>query len=304
MSELEGVLPVYKPAGWTSHDIVAKARKLLATKRIGHAGTLDPNVTGVLLLCVGRATRIVEYLQEMPKEYVAEMLFGFATDTEDLSGETIDQVANVQLSEQQIQMAVSRFTGTIQQIPPMFSALRHQGQRLYDIARSGMEVKREPREITIYELDIEEISLDRQYPLMRLRVVCSKGTYMRTLCKDIGKALGYPAVMSSLVRTASADIPYTRCVNMEQMLTDNDPQQLAKQYFIPVDQALSHIPIYTVEAQVAHRLKNGQKIRLTEPPLPNNSDAPALLRIYDHSTGFIGLCWHDNGLLIPEKMFH
>lgn len=154
MNAYEGILPIHKPAGFTSHDVVAKCRGILKMKRIGHTGTLDPAVTGVLPLCLGRATRMVEYLQDLPKEYEATLVLGVATDTEDMTGEIIEQVNEVQVTEEDVRRVLSRFVGTISQIPPMYSALKQDGKRLYELAREGKTVERKPREVTIYQLEL------------------------------------------------------------------------------------------------------------------------------------------------------
>ena len=203
---LEGILPVWKPAGFTSHDVVAKVRGILSIKRIGHTGTLDPQVTGVLPLCIGRATRMVEYIQELPKEYEAVLRIGLSTDTEDMTGTVLEEVSHVSLEEDQVREVLESFIGEIEQIPPMFSAVKIDGKRLYELAREGKEVERKSRKATIFELEILELNLDQKHPEIRFRAMCSKGTYIRTLCVDIGKALGYPAVMVSLIRTSTGNI--------------------------------------------------------------------------------------------------
>lgn len=198
MNGYEGVLPVYKPAGFTSHDVVAKMRGILKMKRIGHTGTLDPQVTGVLPLCLGRATRVVEYLQELPKEYEATLRLGIATDTEDITGEITDQVDQVEVSSEDVKQVLEQFVGKISQVPPMYSAVKVDGKRLYELARQGKTVERKSREVTIHELELTGLTIKEGYPEISFRVLCSKGTYIRTLCVDIGKTLGYPSTMVEL----------------------------------------------------------------------------------------------------------
>lgn len=298
----EGVLPLYKPADWTSHDAVAKARKIIGIKRIGHTGTLDPQVSGVLPLCIGRATRVVEYLQDLPKEYEAELTVGFATDTEDLSGEVTEQVEQVRLSAEEVEKTLARFVGTIRQTPPMYSAVRVGGRRLYELAREGKEVERKPRTVHIYRLDLIDMDLDREQPTVRFRTLCSKGTYIRTLCVDIGKALGYPAVMSALRRTAAGPFALEHCVTLEELERLAAAGRLAEA-IVPVDRALAQFPAVTVSDRDARKAANGMKL-----PLPERSagEAPAPLervRLYAASGVFVGVFRVSGDALVPEKIF-
>lgn len=192
MSELTGVLAVFKPAGYTSHDVVAKARRILGMKRIGHTGTLDPQVTGVLPLCLGRATRVVEYIQELPKEYVATLRLGMASDTEDLTGTITETVDEVKVTEEEVLAVLNSFKGVISQVPPMYSAVKVEGKRLYELAREGKTVERKSRDVEIYEIEMTDMVYSGNYPDITFRVLCSKGTYIRTLCVDIGRALECP----------------------------------------------------------------------------------------------------------------
>src|SRR5690606_34497847 len=214
---MDGILAIWKPEGWTSHDVVAKTRRLLGMKRIGHAGTLDPMVTGVLPLCLGRSTRVVEYIQERPKSYEATICLGVATDTEDMTGEIIDSVESVQVSEQDIKKVLKQFIGNIEQIPPMYSAVKVDGKRLYELAREGKSVERKARQMTIHQIELISIDFEKKLPQFTFSVLCSKGTYIRTLCVDIGRALGVPAAMASLVRTMSGGIVKEQCVTLEQV---------------------------------------------------------------------------------------
>lgn len=302
MSNYEGVLPVYKPEGFTSHDVVAKARGILKMKRIGHTGTLDPAVTGVLPLCLGRATRMVEYLQEMPKEYEATLLLGMATDTEDMSGTVIEQVDKVTVTEQQIRSVLEHFVGTISQIPPMYSALKKDGKRLYELAREGKVVERSPREVTIHELVITGFELEADHPKLSFRVLCSKGTYIRTLCVDIGRALGVPAVMAELKRTISAGIPASRCLTFEQIAEYVNDGTL-ESYLIPVDQAVYHLPSHQVSSEKVKAALQGQRLSQNVVTPPVQQDEP--FRLYDPEGQFIGIykCEGDGGGITPIKIF-
>lgn len=301
----EGLLPIWKPAGLTSHDVVAKARRLLRMKRIGHTGTLDPQVTGVLPLCLGRATRMVEYIQEAPKEYEASMLIGLATDTEDMEGTIIEQADTVQVTREQVISALVRFEGNIQQIPPMYSALKVDGKRLYEWARQGVELERKAREVFIYSLTLTDWRIRNDgVPELSFRVVCSKGTYIRTLCKDIGAALGYPSVMNRLVRTSTGHIREQRCITLEQLekLVQEDRVGEA---ILPIDYPLRHIPKLTLDSDQAGRALHGQKLRLSSPKEDVDAGQDEVLyRAYDSAGRFLGMFLWDEAqkLLKPKKI--
>jgi len=204
-----GILIIDKPAGWTSMDVCAKIRGILHEKRVGHGGTLDPMATGVLPVFVGQATRAVEFAENSRKEYVAGLRLGQVTDTQDVTGTTLE-THPVTVCRDQLEAALPRFTGAIQQLPPMYSAIKINGQKLYDLARKGREVARKPRAITIYELELLEQTGETEY---LLRCVCSKGTYIRTLCHDIGRLLGCGGTLYSLRRTMAAGFPLADAVN-------------------------------------------------------------------------------------------
>ncbi len=301
---MEGILPILKPAGMTSHDVVAKARRILKQKRIGHTGTLDPQVTGVLPLCIGRATRMVEYIQELPKEYVAELTIGYRTDTEDATGEVLERVQDVSVNESQIQAVLNSFIGTIEQVPPMYSAVKIQGKRLYELAREGKEVERKAREVTIYELEALEINLGLSYPTLKLRVLCSKGTYIRTLCSDIGKALGYPAVMSSLVRTKTGPLRMDQCFTLEQVAQLMEEGRM-HEVLIPSDQGVKHLSEAYVAEPQARKALLGQKLKLSELDIGTIQDE-AMIRLYAENGQFLGLFQLKLGLsqVHPVKVFN
>ncbi|MDO7905785.1 tRNA pseudouridine(55) synthase TruB [Paenibacillus sp. JX-17] len=302
MSNYEGVLPVMKPAGFTSHDVVAKARRILGMKRIGHTGTLDPQVTGVLPLCLGRATRVVEYMQELPKEYHATVRLGYATDTEDATGTITEQVDKASVSKQQVLDVMATFVGTISQVPPMYSALKIDGKRLYELAREGKTVERKSREVTIYELEMTGFDDSGAYPEISFRVLCSKGTYIRTLCVDIGRSLGYPSVMLKLERTMSAGIPLGRCLTFEEIQRCVDEGTL-NSYLISADQAVSHLPAHTVHSSKAAAALQGQRLSgaVVEPRVEDSG----LIRLYREDGIFLGLYSReeDSGAVVPVKVF-
>lgn len=300
---IEGVLPVAKPEGLTSHDVVARARRILGMKRIGHTGTLDPKVTGVLPLCLGRATRVVEYIQDLPKEYEAQLVVGIATDTEDMTGTVVSKVDHVELSELAIRNALLQFVGEIEQVPPMYSALKVEGKRLYELARQGIEVERQPRKVTIYAIELLDLKLDLPQPVISIRVLCSKGTYIRTLCSDLGRALGYPAAMGKLVRTATGGITLDRCFSLEEIETLQRSGEL-EALLIPADQAVPHIPSITVEQAEAEKALQGKVIR--DPAADVGvEEANGLVRLYATSGRFLGFFRKDAATrgLIPEKVF-
>lgn len=302
MNGYEGVLPILKPAGFTSHDVVAKTRGILKMKRIGHTGTLDPQVTGVLPLCLGRATRVVEYMQEMPKEYEATLVLGMATDTEDLTGTVTQQLNDVQVGKDQVLQVLETFIGTISQVPPMYSALKVDGKRLYELAREGKTVERKSREVTIYELELTGFNPDLSQPTISFRALCSKGTYIRTLCVDIGRALGVPACMSELKRTMSAGIPESRCLTLEEVEQSARNGTLA-QYLIPVDQAVSHLAAHQVAAEKVKPALQGQRLSWTavEPKVANHEP----IRLYDPEGNFLGIFHREqeSGAITAVKVF-
>jgi tRNA pseudouridine55 synthase len=301
---IEGVLPVLKPVDYTSHDVVAVVRRILKIKRIGHTGTLDPSVTGVLPLCIGRATRIVEYIQDLPKEYEAILQIGQATDTEDLSGNVIETCDEVTSTVDKLRNVISSFLGTIEQIPPMYSAVRVNGKRLYELARRGEEVERKPRQVTIHEIEILQMDLDQPFPEVKFRVLCSKGTYIRTLCVDIGRALGFPAAMKELIRTASGSIHIQDCISLSDIEQLHQNQQLEDR-IIPVDQAIRHLPAYYLDQDHAERALQGQKISLSQLMPVSDLQENEEVRMYGPHDQFLGIYHIDrhHQILKPLKVF-
>ncbi|TVX97618.1 tRNA pseudouridine(55) synthase TruB [Cohnella terricola] len=298
----EGVLAIWKPAGWTSHDVVAKARRLLRERRIGHTGTLDPAVTGVLPLCVGRATRMVEYLQESPKTYQATLRFGLATDTEDLSGNVIETADASFLTRSMIEEAALSFVGEIDQIPPMVSAVKVDGKRLYELARQGLTVERKPRRVTIHLIEILGVSVGGEQPELTFTVSCSKGTYIRTLCADIGRKLGVPAVMAELVRTESAGLRRDQCVTLEQIPELIENGEISEK-LIAADRLLTNFPSSTVPSPESQHVLQGKGIsaeRLQPPP-----DRQGIRKLYRSDGVFLGLFSVDETLrtVRPVKVF-
>ena len=250
-----GILIVDKPAGWTSQDVAAKLRGVFHERRVGHGGTLDPMATGVLPVFIGRATRAAEFMESAEKEYVAGLRLGLVTNTQDTSGETLCEQP-VSVTREQLEAVLRRFTGPIEQIPPMYSAVKIGGRKLYELARKGQEIERAPRAVTIHKLEL----LDGGGADWTLRVRCTKGTYVRTLCHDIGAALGCGGCMSSLRRTMAGRFPLDGALTMTQILdfaAQNDPQAL----LMPVDALFSQHPALIVTLQQAARVRNGAEVR-------------------------------------------
>ncbi|MBP1991290.1 tRNA pseudouridine(55) synthase TruB [Paenibacillus eucommiae] len=302
---LEGVLPVLKPEKFTSHDVVAKARRILGIKRIGHTGTLDPAVTGVLPLCIGRATRMVEYIQELPKVYEAVLLIGISTDTEDLTGTVLQELEQVTLLEKDIQSVFHSFLGEIEQTPPMYSAVKVDGKRLYELAREGKFIERSSRKVMIHDIQILDVDVSLKHPEVRFRVKCSKGTYIRTLCADLGKALGYPSVMKHLIRTSTGNIDIEQCLSFEQ-IEQYKAEGTLERYLIPLDVAVSHLPAVGLSSLQAEHALQGKSIAWQGSPLGDSPNDSALCRVYDPNHKFLGLFqWKETtSNLTPVKVFH
>ena len=285
-----GIIIVDKPAGWTSQDVAAKLRGVFHERRIGHGGTLDPMAMGVLPVFVGRATRAAEFMESAEKEYIAGLRLGMTTNTQDTSGETL-QTAPVSVTKQQLEAALKQFTGPIEQIPPMYSAIKIGGKKLYELARKGQEIERKPRPVTIYELEL----LDGDGADWTIRVRCSKGTYVRTLCHDIGAALGCGGCMSSLRRTMAGGFTLQQAVTMPELLKfaeENDPQAL----LMPVDALFAQHPALIVTMGQAARIRNGADVR-------DRSFADGTYRVYAEDGNFLMLGKAAGGTLSVIKNF-
>lgn len=250
-----GILNVYKPKGMTSHDIVAIMRRTLHMKRIGHTGTLDPDAEGVLPILVGKATKLSDVLMAEEKRYFAGVKLGIVTDTDDISGEVI-KTSSVHVTEQEIKDVVSSFLGKTEQIPPMYSAIKVDGKKLYQLARKGIVTERKAREIEIYALEVENIQKDT----FDLHIHCSKGTYIRALCRDIGEKLGTGAAMASLVREQSGVFTKENSHTIEEIQKAAEEGAVAS-LLISVDDVLSDIPKVDVEESYAVKIKNGIRLR-------------------------------------------
>lgn len=299
---MNGILPLWKERGMTSHDCVFKLRKILRTKKVGHTGTLDPGVEGVLPICIGQATRIAEYLTDAGKTYEAIISIGRTTTTEDAEGETVAEDPSVKMvSREQLQEVLASLTGVIEQTPPMFSAVKVNGKRLYEYARKGETVERPTRQVTIYALELldDNESYEGQEITFPVRIDCSKGTYIRTLAVQIGEALGYPAHMKELVRTASGTFTRDNCFTLAQVAELMDAEQVTT-CILPVEYALTDYPYIEITSANEKEIFNGQVL-----------PADTLLKIHDKIVfGINGKAVavyqaHPTkaGLMKPHKMF-
>ena len=283
---MNGIVIVDKPAGWTSQDVTARLRRVFNTRRIGHGGTLDPMATGVLPVFVGRATRGVEFFEHAEKTYEAVLRLGIATDTEDITGTVLEE-REATVSEPEFLDILPRFRGKIQQIPPMYSALKVNGQKLCDLARRGREVERQPREIEIFELDCLEFTGQTA----RLRVRCSKGTYIRTLCKDIGEALGCGGCMEELRRTQAGEYTLEEAVPLQTLLDAENPEQ----YLRSVDTMFRQYPAMILTPNQEKRCRNGNgfSVKLED----------GTYRAYSQHGEFLMLAQVQNNFMSTTKSF-
>ena len=282
-----GIIIIDKPQDWTSMDVCAKIRGILHEKRVGHGGTLDPMATGVLPVFVGQATRGVEFAENARKEYVAGLRLGQITDTQDTSGHVLE-TRPVQVTGDQVAAALDQFRGPQQQIPPMYSAIKVGGKKLYELARKGQEVARKPRSITIYELELLEQVNETDY---LLRCLCSKGTYIRTLCHDIGEALGCGGTMFSLRRTMAAGFTADEAVTLEEV------QAQGEALLLPTDSLFSQYPILLLKSDKAEK-----RVRCGNPiTLPGTPDGT--YRIYSQDRQFLCLSQARDGTLTSLKNF-
>ena len=283
-----GILIIDKPEGWTSMDVCAKLRGLFHERRVGHGGTLDPMATGVLPVFVGRATRAVAFSTDSEKEYVAGLQLGVITNTQDTTGETLE-TRPVSVTREQLEAALAPFRGDILQVPPMYSAIKIGGKKLYELARKGKEVERPPRPVTIHALEIVEQTGSETWTL---RVRCSKGTYVRTLCHDIGQALGCGGAMSSLRRTMAGGFTLDDAVTLEGVLSAPDPAALLR----PVDACFADRPALTLPAGAEKKVRNGVPVSL-----PRLADGE--YRVYAPDGTFLALSRARGGTLTTVRSF-
>lgn len=306
---VHGILNVYKEKGYTSHDVVAKLRGIIGQKKIGHTGTLDPDAEGVLPVCLGKATRLCDLLTEKEKTYEAVLLLGRTTDTQDTTGETLAVSDTGHLTEEEVRRAVLSFQGTYPQVPPMYSALKVNGKKLYELAREGKTVERKPRMVTIYGIEI----LSADLPRVRMEVKCSKGTYIRTLCQDIGESLGCGGCMEELLRTRSGMFEIGESMKLSEISRRKEEGTLNEK-ILKVDRVFRNLPAVSVKSEWEKLARNGGKLpdQAVEWMIPGGSglsDRQGQVRLYDMSGQFIALyAWEDMGkslgivkMFFPEK---
>ena len=301
---MNGIINIYKEQGYTSHDVVAKLRGILRMKKIGHTGTLDPDAVGVLPVCTGRATKLCGMITDWGKTYEAVMLLGTRTDTQDISGNILSQT-EVNVTNIQIMDVIGSFTGEYDQIPPMYSALKHNGKKLYELARQGIEIERKPRRVNIKSILINDINLEDNDKTVTFTVECSKGTYIRTLCEDIGNRLGCGACMQSLKRTRvgsfSIDNSYTLS-QIEQMVQAGKTDEI----LTPIDEMFSDSRKIIISQEYDKLLYNGNKLPYNsiqgKNDVQHNEDEQ--VRVYDKNDEFIGVYRFKENEFVPVKMFY
>lgn len=290
---MNGIIVINKPPCKTSHDMVNFVRRLTGIKKVGHTGTLDPDATGVLPICIGKATKAADMLTESDKEYRTQLVLGMTTDTQDASGEILTEQP-VTVSVQDISETVSQFIGEIEQIPPMFSAIKKDGKKLYELARKGISVERTPRKVMIYGITVNETDLEKG--TVTLTVACSKGTYIRTLCEDIGARLGCGAYMNTLERTKSAGFTLAQSHTVDELIKLRDENALERAV-LPLDSVFSQYGEIKLPEFLAKKAKNGMRIRY------KNAENGKAYRIYDENGVFLCISECKNGELVLKKAF-
>lgn len=296
---LNGIIVIEKEAGFTSHDVVAKMRGICKQKKIGHTGTLDPAATGVLPVCLGSGTKLCDMLTEKDKEYVAELLLGVSTDTQDTTGQVLEEMP-VTASDEEVRQAIMSFVGDYMQIPPMYSALKVNGKKLYELARAGKEVERQARPVRIEELEI----LSYEAPVATIRVVCSKGTYIRTLCSDIGEKLGCGGTMKSLKRTRVGSFTLEKAVTLSELEKLRDEDRLSE-ILCPVDNAFAACPALHVKAEFHKLVDNGNSFFPNQTCEEETYGQEEWVRVYREDGSFVGVYAYDTERrwYKPVKMF-
>ncbi len=299
---MDGIINVYKEAGFTSHDVVAKLRGILHQKKIGHTGTLDPDAVGVLPVCCGKATKVCDILTDKNKSYHAVCKLGIETDTQDTSGTIVKEydMSKSSITEEDILRTVEKFQGDIMQIPPMYSALKVNGKKLYELAREGKTVERKPRQIHIYEIKVTEIDMEQK--TFSMDVTCSKGTYIRTLCHDIGQALGIAAAMDKLTRTRVSVFDIKDAIPLAdiQMLADEGK---IEEKLISVDTLFAYQKFYIKEECAAY-LRNGNSLGLTMFTTPTDSiKSDEKILVYDENNKFKAIYYRNKKEFKVYKMF-
>lgn len=299
-----GVLNVYKEKGFTSHDVAAKLRGILKTRKTGHTGTLDPMAVGVLPVCIGQGTKLCEYLTGGDKEYVAELLLGVTTETEDITGVILSDTLP-ELNREDIISAVMSFEGEYEQIPPMYSAIKINGKKLYELAREGKTVERKPRPVNIREIEVLGLCKDGEgHPLVKLRVLCSKGTYIRTLCSDIGQKLGCGGTMASLVRTKAAGFDIKNALTLDE-IEKKVANGTFSENLISVESVFENLAEIKSKPENDRILANGNHLLLKSVTGKSGWNNGERARVYDSKGKFYGVYEFDaiKGRFNPYKMF-
>ena len=304
---MNGILNIFKPKGISSYQAVKEVRNILGISKAGHTGTLDPSASGVLLVCIGQATKIAEFLVGMKKYYQGEMILGISTDSQDSEGKIIQRrEVKADIDEKKIKDIFQKYTGIITQIPPMFSAAHYQGERLYRLARKGIEVKRSPKEIKIYKLDL--INFRPKTAIVKFEAICSKGTYIRTLCNDIGNELGCGAHLLNLVRKKVGNFCIEDSLNLEELKKE---KTLGKRYLISIDSALDELDKITVKSEATKTVLNGGIIsseQIFEIPMGLKTKKNNLFKMVDLKGNFLSISTSikKNGKIVffkPVKVF-
>lgn len=292
---MNGIINVYKEKGYTSHDVVAILRKIAGQKKIGHTGTLDPDATGVLPVCLGRATKVCDLLTDHDKTYETVLLLGKTTDTQDISGEILKEHPTDHLNDAEVIKVIENFKGTYDQIPPMYSALKVNGKKLYELAREGKTVERKSRKVTIYQIHIKKIQL----PRVRMEVTCSKGTYIRTLCHDIGNRLGTGGCMEELTRTKVGRFELKDSLKLEE-LSDLAQNGRLEDALIPLDQMFSELQSVVPAEKYISKAYNGNDFFKNQLSEDGKFCSGEKVRVYDAQGHFIGVYRY----MEDRKMFH
>ena len=292
---MQGIINVYKPQDFTSHDCVAIVRRVSGVKKTGHTGTLDPMATGVLPVCIGKATRVIQYMDEDTKEYICTMKLGLRTDTLDVWGSVLEEKPAVSVTKEEAVQVLKTFEGRISQTPPKYSAIKVNGKKLYEYARAGKDVEIKPREVVIHKIDV----LDVTGETIKFRMCCGKGTYVRSVCDDAGRIFGCGAAMSSLVRSRNGMFSIDDAVDIRD-IKEMTAEELEK-LLTRMDDAVSFRKIY-VSGKAAEDLTDGKRPRAGQASDAGSLNENEKLRIY-HNDDFIGICRYEDGLIIPEKIF-
>lgn len=297
---INGILNIYKEKGYTSHDVVAKLRGITKQKKIGHTGTLDPDAQGVLPVCLGKATKLCDMLTDKSKTYEAVLLLGICTDTQDISGKILKKKSTEDLTEEMVLDCIQGYIGEYEQLPPMYSALKVNGKKLYELAREGIEIERKPRKVTIYDIHVNEIHL----PRVRMTISCSKGTYIRTLCHDIGEKLGTGGCMESLLRTRVSCFELKDSLKLEEVAEKIAEEKLTE-ILVPVDAMFRDKKAVCVRQECEVLVYNGNSFHREEICIPERYADGESVRVYDTKEHFVGTYCYDasKDAFHVEKMF-